>query len=378
MSEDKKKEESKKKAINTKRWLYYFEVPRIFSKKVKEEKVDEKGKKFTIEKEEEVKEMVEIYLKRPTRRVYDECNLFYSVKISQGIKRGLMTRAMLGKRYRDDKGALSAEEQEDLNERYSELLIKEKEFQVVQLNLADEKLSLEERQERLAVLVSEIEDLKTDLEGFEVAAESLYEHTAEARAARMTSMWWLLHLTHFRVEENGVEEYQPFFVGKDFERKMEAYAILEERIAEVDDKFVDFEVRVIEKATYLLSSWNGGNVKTFKDFERVEESLDAIRDEVKQDETLQVIYEQKVRELAGITLEMNDIEEDEEQPKKEDEEQPKKEDEEQPKKEDEEQPKKEDEEQPKKEDEEQPKKEDEEQPKKEEKKEPKPEEDVSE
>jgi len=334
MSEDKKKEKSKKKAINTKKWLYYFEVPRIFSKKVKEEKVDEKGKKFTIEKEEEVKEMVEIYLKRPTRKVYDECNLFYSVKISEGIKRGLMTRAMLGKRYRDDKGALSAEEQDQLNERYSELLIKEKEFQVIQLNLADEKLSLEERQDRLSTLVSEIEELKTDLEGFEVAAESLYEHTAEARAGRMTNIWWLLYLTHFRVEENGVEEYQPFFVGKDFERKLEAYSILEERIAEVDDKFVDFEVRVIEKATYLLAAWNGGNVKIFKDFERVEESLDAIRDEVKQDETLQVIYEQKVRELAGITLEMSDPEEeDEEQPKKEDEEQPKKEDEEQPKKE---------------------------------------------
>jgi len=117
MSEDKKKEKSKKKAINTKRWLYYFEVPRRSVKKVKEEKTDEKGKKFTIEKEEEVEEVVEIYLKRPTRRVYDECNLFYSVKISEGIKKGLMTRAMLSKRYRDDKGALSDEEKAILNEK---------------------------------------------------------------------------------------------------------------------------------------------------------------------------------------------------------------------------------------------------------------------
>ena len=94
---------------------------------------------------------------------------------------------------------------------------------------------------------------------------------------------------------------------------MEAYSVLEERIAEVDDKFVDFEVKVIEKASYLLSAWNGGNVKTFKDFERVEESLDVIRDEVKEDESLQVIYEQKVRELAGIEIEMGDTE-GEEQP----------------------------------------------------------------
>ena len=317
MSEDKGQEESKKKAINTKKWLYYFNIPRTFSKKVKEEKTDEKGKKFTIEKEEEVEETVDIYLKRPTRKLYDECNLFYSVKISEGIKRGLMTRAMLGKRYRDDKGALSAEEQDSLNERYSELLMKEKEFQVLQLNLTEEKLSLEERQERLSALVSEIEVLKSDLEGFEVAAESLYEHTAEARAGRLSNMWWLLNLTYFKVvdEDKVVEEFQPFFVGKNFEDKMEAYSILEERIAEVDDRFVDFEVRVIEKASYLLSAWNGGNVKTFKDFERVEDSLDTIRNEVKEDESLQVIYEQKVRELAGIELEMGSIQtEDKKEP----------------------------------------------------------------
>jgi hypothetical protein len=198
---------------------------------------------------------------------------------------------------------------------------------VLQLNLTEEKLSLEERQERLSVLVSEIEELKTDLEGFEVAAESLYEHTAEARAGRLSNMWWLLNLTFFKVtgEDKVVEEFQPFFVGKKFDDKMEAYSILEERIAEVDDKFVDFEVRVIEKASYLLSAWNGGNVKVFKDFEKVEESLDLIRNEVKEDEGLQVIYEQKVRELAGIEMEISNTEEEKEgqsEEKEPDEEQP--------------------------------------------------------
>ena len=30
-------------------------------------------------------EEVEVYLKRPTRKMYDECNLFYSVEISKGV-----------------------------------------------------------------------------------------------------------------------------------------------------------------------------------------------------------------------------------------------------------------------------------------------------
>ena len=54
MSKDTEKKELEKKVINTKKWLYYFEVPRKRLQKVKEEKTDEEGKKFTIEKEEEV------------------------------------------------------------------------------------------------------------------------------------------------------------------------------------------------------------------------------------------------------------------------------------------------------------------------------------
>ena len=220
MSNEEKKEEVKKKAINTKKWLYSFTVPRTGTKKVKEEKVDEKGQKITIEKEEEFKEEVEVFLKRPTRKIYDECNLFYSVKVSDGIKKGLMTRAMLSKRYRDDKGALSDEEKDQVNAKYQVLLTKEKEFQMIQLNLLDKEIPLEERQDRLDALITDIETLKNDLESFEFAAESLYEHTAEARASRLSNMWWLLNLTYIKHEdENNIIHYTPFFAGKDFDEK---------------------------------------------------------------------------------------------------------------------------------------------------------------
>ena len=309
--------------------MFAYEVSRVYAKTVKEEKVDEKGKKFTIEKEEDVDEIVEVYLKRPTRRLYDECNLFYSVKVSEGIKEGLLTRAMLSKRYRDDKGALSDEEKEALNLRYEELLGKEKEFQVIQLNLADVELSLEERQERLDKLVKDIESLKSELESFEFAAESLYEHTSEARASRLTNMWWLLNLTFFKANDSLVNEYIPFFKGKDFEEKMGNYSLLEERILELDNKYSRFESAVIEKSAYLLAAWNSGNVKTFDDFERVETSLTQIQDEIQKDDSLQVIYEQRVRELAGLEIEMGERE-PEEKPEKELKEEPKEESKEAP------------------------------------------------
>ena len=299
MSEEKEK-------INTKKWLYSFKVPRKYTKTVKEEKTDEDGKKMTISKEEEVTEEVEIFLKRPSRKLFDECNLFYSVKISEGVKAGLLTRAMINKRYKNDGGGLSKQEQEDFNNLSGELIIKEKEFQVIELNLQEDKrLSDEERQDRLSNLVKEIEDIKINLEKYSVKAEDLYEHTAESRAARLTNMWWLLFLTYMKFkneERGGIDDYMPMFEGKNFERKTEAYELVEQRIEEAEDRFIHFEAEVIERAGYLLAAWNGGNCKTYEDFERVEKSLDFIREEVKKDESLQEVYEDKIKSLAGIDV----------------------------------------------------------------------------
>tara|TARA_B100000287_G_scaffold60267_1_gene52743 strand:+ start:729 stop:1664 length:936 start_codon:yes stop_codon:yes gene_type:complete len=292
--------------LNTKKWLYSFKVPRKYIKTVKEEKTDEDGKKMTISKEEEVTEDVEIFLKRPSRKLFDECNLFYSVKISEGVKAGLLTRAMINKRYKNDGGGLSKKEQEDFNSVYSQLLIKEKEFQVVQLNLQENlEMTDQERQDKLSDLVKEMEELKVDLEKYSVKAEDLYEHTAESRAARLTNMWWLLFLTYMKFkneERGGIDDYMPMFEGKNFEKKSEAYELVEERIEDSEDRFINFEAEVVERAGYLLAAWNGGNCKTYEDFERVEKSLDYIREEVKNDETLQSVYEDKIKTLAGIDV----------------------------------------------------------------------------
>ena len=61
--------------LNTKKWLYNFKVPRKYNKKIEEESKDSEGKPITITREELVTEDVEVYLKRPSRKMFDECNL---------------------------------------------------------------------------------------------------------------------------------------------------------------------------------------------------------------------------------------------------------------------------------------------------------------
>ena len=297
MSEDK---------LNTKKWLYTFKVPRKYTKTVKEESTDEEGNKITISKEKDVIEDVEVFLKRPTRKMFDECNLFYSVKVSEGVKNGLLTRSMINKRYQDDAGALSEEEKKHFNDKYGELLLKEKEFQIVQLNLQEDKeITDEQRQEKLAEIVKDTEELKAELERYQVKAEDLYEHTAEARAARQTNMWWLLFLTYIKFkneERGGIDDYMPMFAGKKFDQKLEAYEQVEERIAEEENKYINFEAEVIERSGYLLAAWNGGNCKTQEDFERVADSLNYIKEEVRKDESLQEVYDDKIKMLAGLEV----------------------------------------------------------------------------
>ena len=306
-------EHKEKPPINTKKWLYSFPLKRKTQVEV-EEKREEDGQEVIIKKKKDVVENVHVYLKRPTRKMYDECNLFYSVEISKGVKQGMLTRAMIAKRYKNDGGGLSKEEQEDFGRKYNELMLKEREFQVVQLNLQeDDTMTLEERQEKLSKIVEETEELKAQLEKYEVVAESLYEHTAEARAARRTNMWWLFFLTFIRTknEQKGIDEFLPFFEGKSFDDKAKFYEEKEEIIAETD---TEVGATLIERASYILAAWNGGNAKTYEDFKRVDESLDFIKEEVRKDESLQEVYDEKIKELSGLDIE---IPESKEEPKEE-------------------------------------------------------------
>ena len=84
---------------------------------------------FTVNKEEEVSEDTvktqkdgtevttskkikkevphKFFLRRPTREMTDEAELYYGVRLADGIKAGLLTRALLEKRFENDGGTRS-------------------------------------------------------------------------------------------------------------------------------------------------------------------------------------------------------------------------------------------------------------------------------
>ena len=87
--------------------IYDFKVNRFQKKQVETKRKNKDGEEETVTTEKRVKVPVTFVVERPTRRIAEEAELFYSVQLSKGIKMGIVTKAMLVKKYQDSGGALT-------------------------------------------------------------------------------------------------------------------------------------------------------------------------------------------------------------------------------------------------------------------------------
>src|SRR6056300_1465489 len=89
----------------------------------KKQKNKETGEMEEISVEKMVKKEIpiKIILKEPSRRQMEEADMEYSIEMSKCIKRGILTKAMLAKKYSDSGGLLSEEDAKHLTRQYGEL-----------------------------------------------------------------------------------------------------------------------------------------------------------------------------------------------------------------------------------------------------------------
>lgn len=229
----------------------------------KEEEVDrvetknENGKEVTITSK--VKENIarKFFIKKPTRALFEEAELFYAVRLSEGIKAGLLTRSLLAKRYSNDGGALSEAEKEQYSESYVKLFQKQNEFQ--QLSIKDKSERTKEEQEYFEKLTAEMVKLRTDLQDFEIAQASLFDQTAESRARNKTILWWILNLSYM-IDKEGKETC--IFGEGSFDEKLALYDSFEESSD-------DWMKGVIKKFAFYVSFWYMGRASTQEEFEKL-------------------------------------------------------------------------------------------------------------
>lgn len=253
------------------KWLYEFTVKEEKEIEQVETSQDEQGNEIKTTKK--IKKVVptKFKIQKPTRKLFDDAELFYGVKMSEGIKAGLLTKALLAKRYQNDGGAMSEPEKEKYSKLYIELYNKETEFQKVSLNL--ENISPEDKAAKIAKLIVELTEIRQELQTVEFSQISLFDQTAENRARNQCIMWWVLHLAHIFDEK--INDFSPLFNGKTFEEKLENYDLLEEQ----DTPFWN---EVFKKFAYFISFWYMGKVSTQEDFEKAEKFYTPIQEEVKE------------------------------------------------------------------------------------------------
>jgi hypothetical protein len=229
----------------------------------KEEEVDkietkvEDGKEMTITSKVIESVPRKFFIKKPTRGLFEEAELFYAVRLSEGIKAGLLTRSLLSKRYSNDGGALSEQDKGKYAEFYVKLFEKQNEFQ--RLSTTEKKDRTPQEKEYFDNLTAEIINLRTEIQDFEIAQASLFDQTAENRARNKTILWWILHLSYMIDKEN--KENLLFGEGS-FDEKLQIYDNLEDS----DDTWLK---SVVKKFAFYISFWYMGRASSQEEFEKL-------------------------------------------------------------------------------------------------------------
>lgn len=243
----------------------------MFEFDIYQEKEIEKVDISTNEKNEEVKVTskvkttvpVKLAIKKPTRSLFDEAELFYGVRLSEGIKAGLLTRALLAKRFNNDGGVLSDEEQKEYNDLYLEFFNLQTEFQ--RLSIKEEALRTEEEKKQIQNVIEKMNLSREKLQRYEMAQANLFEQTAENRARNKTIMWWVLQLSLIQGDD---KKFKELFQEGSYEDKLKRYDEIEESEAGV-------EKIAIQKLLYLISFWYIGRAASQEEFEKLLNNLQA-------------------------------------------------------------------------------------------------------
>ena len=260
--------------------IYRFVAQKEETVKESTQETKDDGTEVTITKDVKKKVNYHYFLRKPTRSMYDAAELFYAVSLSEGIKAGLLTRALLLKRFNNDGGILSEDQKEEMADLYQQIYEKQNDFQRLSLKTKAERDEKEQEEYRNTLLF--LNEARKELQEFETVQSTLYDQTAENRARNKTILWWLLALS-YKSNEEGVDEV-PFFNGDSYDEKLAHYDKLEEE----DDEFLS---SVVAKLSYYVSFWYVSKANTEEEFEELlkmtetnEKSVDEIIEEEAKEE----------------------------------------------------------------------------------------------
>lgn len=166
-----------------------------------------------------------VIIAKPSPRQLEEGEMEYAGTISNFVRKGVMTRAMLYKQYEDKGGGILPEHvQEKIYK--AKLEYATKAALLTKLEAKKEKdITAEDRIEK-AKLTSEILELQTELVNAETAKDSVYNISADKLTMDKMIFWWIFELVRYQDEES--DEIKKIFNKESYEANKEMFYQLEE------------------------------------------------------------------------------------------------------------------------------------------------------
>ena len=248
--------------------LYSFTVTdtKEVEEKTKEKRKNEEGVEEEVEVSKKVKKEIpcKVIIKDPSRRELEEADMEYSIEMSNCIKKGILTKAMLAKKYSDTGGMLSESDANRLVELYAELADLEGEYTRRTLKHRNRKKLPKNIKEQIDDIAAKIAIARRDIVTLESSYQTLFSHTADTKAQNRIVLWYLTHLTYIQKEE---EEPVAFFEGDNFEAKIDDYYIKDEKENSL------FQL-ASGKLTSIISYWYFSNSPQKEDFDKIVNDID--------------------------------------------------------------------------------------------------------
>jgi hypothetical protein len=228
----------------------------VLNKETKEEE------KIEVEEEITEEDPIRVILREPNRRQVEEADMEYSIEMSQCVKRGILTKAMLAKKYSDTGGLLAEEDAKNLNSRYAKLADLQTSF--TKLATKTGKKTKEDKEKRSKIL-ADLAELRREIIDIETSYASLFNHTADVRAQNHVIMWYVLNLTYVA---RGEEDPKLFFEGETHEEKEKHYY-------DLDEKNDELYILIQNKIATFMSYWYfAASELTKEDFDQLNTDIE--------------------------------------------------------------------------------------------------------
>lgn len=238
--------------------LYSF-VVNLEKEVEKTETKEEGGKTITVTQKVKEEVPIKLIIKQPSRKNIEDADLQYSIEMSSCIKKGILTRGMLMKKYADTGGILTESDAQEMLKIYGTIASLEQEY--VSMVARTDNRDKENETRTLEKIMAG----KQRLMQLESSYSNLISNTADMIAVNNVIRWYCLTLIHKQTMPDGPIE--PMFPGYTLEDKIET-------LHKLDEDQDPLYVKTYSKLASFVAFWYYSKNATREDFDSLNKDIE--------------------------------------------------------------------------------------------------------